>query len=97
VVQQALQSLRPRGRHVQVGLLPSGVQLDVSRIISQELHWLGSHGMPARAYPEMLDLVAKGNLKPADLITRTITLEQTPAALAALTDGTPAGVTIINP
>jgi len=97
VVQQALQSLRPRGRHVQVGLLPSGVQLDVSRLISQELHWLGSHGMPAHAYPEMLDLVAKGNLKPADLITRTITLEQTPAALAALTDGTPAGVTIINP
>ncbi|TCC64453.1 alcohol dehydrogenase [Kribbella pittospori] len=97
IVQQALLSLRPRGRHLQVGLLPSGVQLDVGRLIGQELQWLGSHGMPAHAYPEMLTLVATGNLKPADLITRTITLEQTPAALAALTNGTPAGVTVIKP
>jgi alcohol dehydrogenase len=97
IAQQALSSLRPRGRHIQVGLLPSGVQLDVGRLISQELQWLGSHGMPAHAYPEMLALVASGNLRPAELITRTITLAEAPAALAALSDGTPAGVTIIEP
>ncbi|TCC45987.1 alcohol dehydrogenase [Kribbella capetownensis] len=97
IVQQALLALKPRGRHLQVGLLPSGLQLDVGRLIGQELQWFGSHGMPAHAYPEMLNLVATGNLKPADLITRTITLEQTPAALAALSNGTPAGVTIIKP
>ncbi|MFB6726087.1 alcohol dehydrogenase catalytic domain-containing protein [Kribbella sp. NPDC056345] len=97
LVQQALRVLRPRGRHVQIGLLPSGVQLDVSRLIGQELQWLGSHGMPAHAYPEMLTQVAQGNLNPAALITRTITLAETPEALAALTNGTPAGVTIITP
>ncbi|GAB2675097.1 zinc-dependent alcohol dehydrogenase family protein [Kribbella swartbergensis] len=97
IVQQALLALRPRGRHLQVGLLPSGVQLDVGRLIGQELEWLGSHGMPAHAYPEMLHLVASGNLNPAALITRTITLDETPTALAALTQGTPPGVTVINP
>lgn len=97
VVQQALQALRPRGRHVQIGLLPSGVNLDVGRLIGQELTWLGSHGMPAHAYPEMLALVATGNLNPQQLITRTITLEETPAALAALSNGTTAGVTVITP
>ncbi|MER7244326.1 zinc-dependent alcohol dehydrogenase family protein [Kribbella sp. NPDC000426] len=97
IVQQALSSLRPRGRHVQVGLLPSGVQLDVGRLIGQELSWLGSHGMPAHAYPELLDLVAAGNLRPAELIARTITLDETPTALAALSAGTPAGVTVIEP
>jgi alcohol dehydrogenase len=97
IVQQALQSLRPRGRHVQVGLLPSGVNLDVGRLIGQELAWLGSHGMPAHAYPEMLDLVATGNLNPNQLVTRSITLEETPAALAALSNGTPPGVTVIIP
>ncbi|MGW7683245.1 zinc-dependent alcohol dehydrogenase family protein [Kribbella sp. NPDC054772] len=97
IVQQALQSLRPRGRHVQVGLLPSAVTLDVGRLIGQELSWLGSHGMPAHAYPEMLDLVATGNLNPTQLVTRSITLDETPAALAALTNGTPAGVTVIIP
>ncbi len=97
IVQQALLALRPRGRHLQVGLLPSGVQLDVGRLIGQELEWLGSHGMPAHAYPEMLQLVAEGNLRPADLVTRTITLAETPTALAALSTGTPAGVTVIHP
>ncbi|MEU4603841.1 zinc-dependent alcohol dehydrogenase family protein [Kribbella sp. NPDC023972] len=97
IVQQALHALRPRGRHLQVGLLPAGVQLDVGRLIGQELQWLGSHGMPAHAYPEMLNLVAQGNLNPSGLITRTITLDETPAALAALSNGTPAGVTVIHP
>ncbi|ONI78249.1 alcohol dehydrogenase [Kribbella sp. ALI-6-A] len=97
IVQQALAVLRPRGRHLQVGLLPSGVQLDVSRLIGQELQWLGSHGMAAHTYPEMLDLVASGVLRPQDLITRTITLDDVPAALDELTTGTPAGVTIIRP
>ena len=97
IVQQALTSLRPRGRHVQVGLLPSGVRLDVGRLIGQELSWLGSHGMPAHAYPEMLALVASGNLHPAELVTRTITLAETPAALAALSAGTPPGITVITP
>ncbi len=97
LVQQALRSLRPRGRHLQVGLLPDGVQLDVSRLIGQELQWLGSHGMAAHTYPEMLDLVASGNLTPGDLITRTITLDEVPEALDALTAGTPAGVTVIRP
>jgi alcohol dehydrogenase len=97
IVQDALRSLRPRGRHLQVGLLPSGVQLDMSRLIGQELEWLGSHGMAARAYPEMLALVASGELKPADLITRVISLDEVPAALDALTTVTPAGVTVIHP
>jgi alcohol dehydrogenase len=97
IVQDALRSLRPRGRHLQVGLLPSGVQLDMSRLIGQELEWLGSHGMAAHAYPEMLALVASGELKPADLITRVIGLDEVPAALDALSTASPAGVTVIHP
>lgn len=97
LVQDALRSLRPRGRHLQVGLLPDGVRLDVSRLIGQELAWLGSHGMAAHGYPELLELVADGTLRPAELVTRVIGLEQAPAALAALSDGTPAGITVIHP
>jgi alcohol dehydrogenase len=97
IVQLALLSLRPRGRHVQIGLLPSGVSLDVGRLIGQELSWLGSHGMPAHAYAEMLALVASGNLQPAELVTRTISLAEAPAALASLSKSTPAGVTVIVP
>jgi alcohol dehydrogenase len=94
VVQEALTALRPRGRHLQLGLLPGGVKLDVSRLIGQELQWLGSHGMAAHSYPEMLAQVASGKLRPADLVTRTIGLDETPAALAAMNS---TGITMIRP
>jgi D-arabinose 1-dehydrogenase-like Zn-dependent alcohol dehydrogenase len=97
IIMQALRALRPRGRHLQVGLLPSAVQLDMSPLIAQELQWFGSHGMAAHAYPEMLELVASGALDPAGLITRTISLDDVPEALATLTTRTPAGVTVIQP
>jgi D-arabinose 1-dehydrogenase-like Zn-dependent alcohol dehydrogenase len=97
VVQQALQSLRPRGRHVQLGLLPGEVRLDMSALIGRELQWLGSHGMAAHAYPEMLALVESGAVRPAELVTSVIGLEDVPAALAAMDDASPTGITVIHP
>ena len=97
VVQQALETLRPRGRHLQLGLLPGGVQLDVSRLIGQELQWIGSHGMAAHSYPEMLQQVTSGRLRPAELVTRRITLDEAPAALQAMDTAASAGITVIRP
>lgn len=95
-------SLRTHGRHLQIGLLPPAVVQDRATVpmhvvIARELRVLGSHGMPAVDYPRMLQDVATGRLAPERLISRTITLEEAPAALAAMdTAGTP-GVTIIRP
>jgi alcohol dehydrogenase len=94
--------LRRRGRHVQVGLLPPGTGtgttgLPMDRVIAYELAVLGSHGMPAHAYGPMMDLVAAGSLRPERLITATIGLGETPAALSAMGTTPPAGVTMIEP
>jgi alcohol dehydrogenase len=97
VVQAALRSLRPGGRHVQIGLLPGPVSLDLSMLAGRELQWLGSHGMAAQHYPEMLDLVTSGAVRPAELVTRVIGLDEVPAALAAMSDASPIGVTVIRP
>ncbi len=93
----ALRSLRPRGRHVQAGLLVSPVRLDASPLIAGELQWLGSHGMAAHEYPALLAEVGSGALRPAGLVTRVISLDEVPAALAAMTGGSPAGMTVIEP
>jgi alcohol dehydrogenase len=91
-------SLRRRGRHVQVGLLPSGpTPLPMDRVIGWELEILGSHGMPAHAYPPMMDLVAAGSLRPDLLIARTITLAEAADALAEMDRSTAAGMTMIKP
>lgn len=97
----SIASLSPRGRHVQVGLLPAAVgwpQLPMHLVISGELEVLGSHGMSARSYPGMLGMVHSGRLRPADLVARTIGLDDLPAALQALGGpGQPAGVTVVRP
>ncbi|MEV0931342.1 zinc-dependent alcohol dehydrogenase family protein [Streptomyces phaeochromogenes] len=89
--------LRRRGRHVQVGLLPQDPTLPMSRVIGLELELLGSHGMPAHAYPPMLESVRAGVLRPDLLVTSTIPLDAAPAALAAMGTAPGAGVTIIEP
>ncbi|MEU2228238.1 zinc-dependent alcohol dehydrogenase family protein [Streptomyces sp. NPDC018347] len=93
-------SLRRRGRHVQVGLLPSPdgtTPVPLARAIALELELLGSHGMAAHAYPGMLGLVRSGVLRPDLLVTRTISLDAAPAALAAMDTAPGAGVTVIDP
>ena len=89
--------LRRRGRHVQVGLLPQDPTLPMSRVIGLELELLGSHGMPAHAYPPMLESVRAGVLRPDLLVTSTIPLDAAPAALAAMGTAPGAGVTVIEP
>ncbi|MFH8733111.1 MULTISPECIES: zinc-dependent alcohol dehydrogenase family protein [unclassified Streptomyces] len=89
--------LRRRGRHVQVGLLPQDPIVPMSRVIGLELELLGSHGMAAHAYPQMLEMVRAGVLRPDLLVTSTITLDAAPAALEAMGTTPGAGVTIIEP
>ena len=91
----SIAGLRKRGRHVQVGLLPDPPRVPMDLVIGRELELLGSHGMAAHAYPEMLALVADGRLRPGDLVTARIGLDDVPAALMAMSDGSPAGMTVM--
>ncbi|WP_367322950.1 zinc-dependent alcohol dehydrogenase family protein [Streptomyces sp. HUAS ZL42] len=96
----SVNGLRRRGRHVQVGLLPSPegtTPVPMARAIALELELLGSHGMAAHTYPGMLELVRAGVLRPDFLVTSTISLDAAPAALAALGTAPGSGVTVIEP
>ena len=93
-------SLARRGRHLQLGLMltPSGLsQIPMARVIAWELDLLGSHGMAAKDYPEMLALVASGILNPSILVKREINLEDGAKALSELDKQAIGGITIINP
>ncbi len=93
-------SLRRRGRHVQVGLLPpvnGHPRVPMERAIAWELDLLGSHGMAARDYAPMLALIERGDLRPQDLIERTVGLDEAATMLPHLDSATPAGITLIDP
>lgn len=93
--------LRRRGRHVQVGLLladDARTALPMDRVVGWELEVYGSHGMAAHEYPAMLERVARGELRPEQLVGRVVGLDEAPAALVAM-GGPPstAGMTVVDP
>lgn len=96
----SIHGLRKRGRHVQVGLMLDDAAtppIPMDRVVAWELEILGSHGMAAHEYPEMLARVADGRLRPDRLVGRTITLDAAPAALVAMGGpATAAGMTVIR-
>ncbi|WP_326947849.1 zinc-binding dehydrogenase [Arthrobacter sp. RIT-PI-e] len=90
-------ALKPRGRHVQIGLFPTDPVIPMGAVIGKELSVLGSHGMPAQDYPGLLDLVTAGRLRPQDLVERRIRLEEVPDALVAMAgDRSAGGVTVVD-
>lgn len=96
----SIKSLRRRGRHVQVGLMldeHAYAPVPMSRIIAHELEIKGSHGMQAHRYPEMLRMIERGVLQPQKLVGKHITLDDAPAALAAMDRFEGTGITIIKP
>jgi alcohol dehydrogenase len=102
VVAQSIACLRPRGRHVQIGLLAgSTVPLGdlMGTVIARELQVLGSHGMAAHDYAPMMDEIATGRLRPELLIREAIALDEVPARLAGLDEiGSGAGgSTVVRP
>ena len=100
LVKLAIESLRRLGRHIQIGLLPPAVIQDratvpMHTVIARELQVLGSHGMSAATYPDMLADISSGLLRPDSLIERSIKLEDVPNALKNI--GSIPGITIIKP
>lgn len=91
--------LRKRGRHVQVGLLSPedrDARIPTGLVVANELEILGSHGMQAHRYPQMLEMMAGGTLQPQRLIGRTIGLADAADALVTMDRFSEVGMTVID-
>lgn len=95
----AILSLRKRGRHVQIGLL-AGKEADppipMGAVISNELEILGSHGMQAHRYPEMMEMILSGKLQPKKLIGQKVNLEEGAKILTKMNEYPSTGVIVID-
>jgi len=91
--------LRKRGKHVQVGLMVaehSTPPIPMGRVIAHELEILGSHGMQAHRYDDMLRMISSGQLQPEKLIGRRICLEEAPQVLQTMDRFANMGITAID-
>ena len=92
-------SLRKRGKHIQVGLMTEDhvkTKVPMDMVIANELEIIGSHGMQAHKYPEMLQMIVAGKLNPKILIERTISLEESTQLLPKMNEFIHSGVMVIN-
>ncbi len=95
----SIANLRKRGKHIQVGLMLAEQRhpvIPMDQVIANELEVLGSHGMQAHRYPAMLALIAADRLRPQKLVGKTISLDESLDALAAMDRYQGTGVTVIN-
>jgi alcohol dehydrogenase len=95
----SIDSLRRRGRHVQVGLLVDDekeLAVPMARVVAHELEIRGSHGLQAHAYPQMLNDIATGLFDPSKLVGRTVSLREGADLLVSEEAFADVGVTVID-
>jgi alcohol dehydrogenase len=99
VCYNSIDNLRKRGRHIQVGLMvddDADPRVPMGKVLANELELLGSHGMQAYRYAEMLQMINVGKLAPERLIGKTTSLEESIPALMSMSDFNTTGVTVIT-
>ena len=90
-------SLRPLGRHVQIGLFPAATaDFPISRVIRDELEVLGVHGLSASRIPQVLAMVADGHLDPTAVVHQRLSLADIPEALPAMARFAAPGVSLVT-
>ncbi len=96
----AIAALRTRGRHLRLGM--SGkedkgqIALPVDLFVAKELSFVGSFGMQAQRYPEMLRMVHAGQLHPEKLVEQKVPIEKAGDVLESMSSFNTVGVAIIN-
>lgn len=95
----SVRSLRKRGRHIQLGWMlgdDSSPPVPMDLVMGWELEIVGSHGMQAHRYDEMIRMITAGHLAPQELISESISLAQAADALADFDTHPQVGVTVIS-
>jgi len=95
----SIAGLRRLGRHVQIGLMTGDhahSEIPFDLVVSRELRIMGSHGMQAHRYPEMLAMIEDAKLAPEKLVGRAICLDLAADVLTAMGIGGEPGVVVID-
>ncbi|MGW8122981.1 zinc-dependent alcohol dehydrogenase family protein [Roseivirga echinicomitans] len=95
----SIANLRKRGKHIQVGLMAGNdylPEIPMHLVVANELELIGSHGMQAHAFPEMMEMIKSGKLQPEKLIGELISLEEATSLLPKMNEFQGVGVKVIN-
>lgn len=95
-----IDSLRRGGRHVQVGLTSSedagSSSIPLDRITFREIEVLGSFGNPVHSYRELLALVEQGVLRPREIVSAEVALDDVPHAIDRMSTYDLSGLVVVS-
>ena len=97
VAANSVRCLRKQGRHVQAGLLSArATALPMATVVAKELEVLGTKGMSARQYPDLMDLIAVANIDLGLLVQRAMSLDELPEAFTTMEGFGGSGVAVVT-
>ncbi len=92
----SIRSLRPLGRHVQIGLFPNPLaNLPIGLVIRDELEILGVHGQSSSRFDPIFEALAAG-LDLTPMITARLSLDDIATALPAMASYSTPGVSVVH-
>ena len=98
--QATTNSLRTRGRHLQIGQTGRDeegmIAFPIDVMLARELSVVATNGMQPARYDVMLNMIEAGKLDPKALITGTIPLEETGAVMASMDTYATTGFVVID-
>jgi D-arabinose 1-dehydrogenase-like Zn-dependent alcohol dehydrogenase len=96
----SVNSLRVRGRHLQLGhttaVEQGHVALPIDVMLVKELEFLSAFGMAAQRFDTMMTMIEWGRLDPGAVVSSTVTLEQAGDVLRDMRTFDTAGVVVID-
>lgn len=98
--QASLHSLRTRGRHLQLGhtVAADGGQIAVpiDLMLIKELEFQNAFGMAGHQFGPMLAMIDAGRLRPDEVVSRTVSLDEVSSVLESMASFGTTGVVVID-
>lgn len=98
--QNAILSLRKRGRHLQMGLTTKEekgfIPVPIDMIVGKEAQIIGSAGMPISRYRQMFHLIESVQIDPSKLVTGTVSLEQASDVIVSMGNFSNVGIAVVD-
>ena len=96
ILPQSLKILRRRGKHIQVGLVDKPVIFSMQRVVAHELEIIGSHGIQAYRYQDMLSFIEQKKIELTKLISGRVDLNSAIPILTQMDKNHNLGVSVIT-
>lgn len=98
--QGAVNSLRKRGRHLQIGLTSRAeegmIALPIDAMVLQELEFIGAANMPISRFPDMMRMVQNGVLDPESTVTKRVGLTEARDIIQQMGSFATPGISVLN-